>query len=178
MRKDKMKNGNTVHQDLESALSRCRREPRWEEATEERWQRLYAATGGPLMAWLLDEAAARDLSLSELACTLGVTVGYMAQLHSGLRGTEDISREFAWACGVFLRVPAVVVLIVAGSLKLVDCVAATEFERWVEDEYVEPEPVALKCGATVGVKELQLLPRLVREVGKAAAIHEVRVREL
>ena len=148
------------------------------ETTSERWKRLYKAPGGPLMGWLLNEAATRGMDLPELACELQVTTGYLLQLRNGVRESQNISHDFGAACAVFLGVPTVVVLIVAGHLKLVDFVCATEFDRWVERTVGTEgeEPMHLACGAQVGPEELRLLPRMVEALHAAASVHETRAR--
>lgn len=79
---------------------------------------------------------------------------------------------------MFLGVPAVVVLVVAGHLKLVDFVCATDLERWVEGNigHDDGEPVRLACGKQVGAEELRLLPRMVEALQAAASVHETRAR--
>lgn len=149
-----------------------------EEQVSERWKRLYSAPGGPLIGWLWQQAAIKGMDIGGLANELHVTVGYLAQLQSGIRSCADISHDFAAACGVFLQVPAVVVLVVAGRLTLLDCVCATEFDRWVESTvgHEDGEPVHLACGAQVGVEDLRLLPRLVEALHAAASVHGTRAR--
>jgi|tagenome__1003787_1003787.scaffolds.fasta_scaffold20807172_2 transcriptional regulator with XRE-family HTH domain len=171
-----MKRGCALTQDLHSALQACKAQRLPPESSEQRWSRFYRAEGGPLMGWLLDEAAVRGFELHELARELRVTIGYLAQLHCGLREMQHISREFAAACGVFLGVPAVVVWLLTGHLKLVDLVSASAFERWVEDDYLESGEGAaqLPCGAQLGMEELRLLPVIVKELRKSAGIHEIR----
>lgn len=143
-----------------------------------RWRRLYAAPGGALMGWLLEEAQNRGLDLPGLATELRVTAGYLAQLRCGIRDCANISHDFAAACAVFLGVPTVVVLIVAGHLKLVDFVCATDLDRWVESTvgHESGEPVHLACDARIGMEELQLLPQIVRTLHAAASVHETRAR--
>jgi transcriptional regulator with XRE-family HTH domain len=173
-----MNRGYTLTRDLHATLQDMKTVGRQDESITDRWRRLYRAPGGPLMGWLLDTAAARGIELTALANELGVTVGYLAQLHCGMRETANISREFAAECGVLLGVPAVVVLVVAGHLKLVDFVCATHFERWVHDTGAEERglPAQLACGAQVGPEELRLLPQMVEALYGAASIHEVRAR--
>lgn len=148
------------------------------EGTSNRWKRLYAAEGGPLVGWLLEEATNKGMSLADLGRELRVTVGYLAQLRSGIRESASITNDFAAACAVFLQVPTVVVLIVAGCLKLVDLVCATDFDHWVERTvgHDHAEPVHLACGAQVGIEELRLLPRIVEALHAAASVHETRAR--
>lgn len=148
------------------------------ETRSERWKRIYNEPGGPLMGWLRDEAAKRGMSFSQLATQLYVTVGYLSQLRTGIRKTANISHDFAAACGEFLAVPTVVVLVVAGHLKLVDFVCATDFDRWVENTVGQDDAqaVQLACGARVGEEELRLLPLMVKALYGAASIHEKRAR--
>lgn len=149
-----------------------------EERSSDRWKRLYSAPGGPLMGWLVEEATNKGISLAELAAELCVTGGYLGQLRDGIRETANISRDFAAACAMFLQVPMVVVLIVAGHLKLVDFVSATDFDNWVESTvgHDGAEPVHLACGAQLGVEELRPLPRIVEALHAAASVHETRAR--
>lgn len=143
-----------------------------------RWRRLYGSSGGPLIGWLLEEAGNRDMNLQMLASELRVTVGYLTQLKTGIRDCESISRDFAAACAVFLGVPTTVVLVLAGCLKLVDFVCASDFDRWVENSvgHESGEAVHLACGAGVGVEELWLLPHMVKALHAAASVHETRAR--
>lgn len=90
------------------------------ETREARVRRLYSAPGGPLMGWLLDEALARGHHQQELARQLGVTVGYLHQLRNGLRQVNHISHDFAAACASYLMVPAVVVKLVSGLIRMSD----------------------------------------------------------
>jgi hypothetical protein len=71
-----------------------------------------------------------------------------------------------------------VVLIVAGCLRMVDFVCATDFARWVESTvgHESAEPVHLACGARLGLEELRLLPRIVEALHAAASVHETRPR--
>lgn len=148
------------------------------ETVSERWKRFYRAPGGPLLGWLEDEAKKRGLDFAGLARELCVTQGYLAQLRSGIRETANIAHDFAAACAEFLGVPTVVVLVVAGHLKLVDFVSATNFDRWVESTvgHEEAQPVQLACGAQVGAEELRLLPLMVEAMHSAASVHETRAR--
>lgn len=149
-----------------------------QENPSERWKRIYRTTGGPLVAWLLDEAVAQQMDASALARELGVTTGYLAQLHSGVRDPANISREFAAACGVFLGVPAVVVQVVAGHLTLLDFVCATDLDRWAERLAVEGEGEAAQLvgGSKLGRDELWLLPNMVQVLKSVASVHQTRAR--
>jgi transcriptional regulator with XRE-family HTH domain len=103
------------------------------ESADDRVSRLYAHQGGPLIGWLWDEARRRGIELQQMAAELGVTYGYLHQLRSGVRRTSSISHDFAASCGEFLRVPTVVVLLLAGYLTMSDfCVRALSEEEVVE----------------------------------------------
>lgn len=146
------------------------------ETTSERWKRLYRQPGGPLMGWLEEEALKQGMEFAGLARELKVTTGVLSQLRSGIR--EHVSYEFAAGAAVFLGVPTVVVLVVAGHLKLVDFVSATDFDTWVESTVGHDggEPLQLACGKRVGAEELRLLPLMVEALHAAASIHATRAR--
>lgn len=149
-----------------------------QEDPSERWKRIYRTSSEPLMAWLLDEAVSRKMDVSALARELGVTTGYLAQLHSGVREPANISRDFAAACGVYLGVPAVVVQVVAGHLTLLDFVCATDLDRWVEMLGLQGdgEAAQLVGGSTLGREELWLLPKMVQVLTSVASVHQTRAR--
>mgnify|MGYP003387465908 CR=1 FL=1 len=94
--------------------------PTVEETPEARVRRMYAAEGGPLLAWLQEEAASRGHRMQDMAQALGVTSGYIHQLKSGLRRVEHISAEFAASCARYLGVPTVVVKIISGKITMND----------------------------------------------------------
>ncbi|WP_031407668.1 helix-turn-helix transcriptional regulator [Thiomonas sp. FB-Cd] len=73
--------------------------------------------GGVLMAALVRCAAERGQSISQLAEKLGYSYPYINLLMSGLRKVDQISDDFAGACAVYLRVPRLTVLMMAGRLK-------------------------------------------------------------
>jgi hypothetical protein len=91
-----------------------------DETHEQRAQRLYAGKGGPLISWLLDEAHRRQQTYQEMATDLQVTYGYINQLRNGLRKVEQISHDFAQACARYLGVPAIVIKLVSGSIRMSD----------------------------------------------------------
>lgn len=91
-----------------------------EETPEQRAQRLYAGKGGPLIAWLFDEAHRRQQTYQEMAAELQVTYGYVNQLRTGLRKVEQISHEFARACAQYLGVPNIVIKLISGGIRMSD----------------------------------------------------------
>lgn len=90
------------------------------ESPSQRVARLYRSKGGPLLGWLTDEARRRGQDQKELALDLGVTSGYIGQLASGYRVPEAISQSFAESCARYLRVPTIVVKLLAGNIHLSD----------------------------------------------------------
>lgn len=90
------------------------------ESPSQRVSRLYRCKGGPLLGWLTDEARRRGQDQKELALELGVTSGYIGQLVTGYRVPEAISQSFAESCARYLRVPTIVVKLLAGNLHLSD----------------------------------------------------------
>ncbi|AOW13154.1 hypothetical protein LPB72_07265 [Hydrogenophaga crassostreae] len=106
------------------------------EGKENRVSRLYAGRGGPLLAWLVDEARIRDIGMQNLARQLGVSYGYIAQLRSGHREVTHISQGFAEACGRFLGVPTIMVKVLAGAISIRDFAFPNEPEEvFVERAY-------------------------------------------
>ena len=90
------------------------------ETASERVARLYRSEGGALVGWLVDEARRRGLAMQDMASEVGVTVGYISQLRTGRRPVENVSREFVKDCAEFLGVAPVVVMVVAGCIRLSD----------------------------------------------------------
>jgi len=73
--------------------------------------------GTPLMEVLEEAAKRRGLSKQQLAEALGVTYGYLAQLKNAIRDPRNISDAFAEGCAVFLGVPRIKVLLLAGRVR-------------------------------------------------------------
>jgi len=108
------------------------------ETAEARVARIYKAPGGPLMGWLEDEARRRNQTAEDMADALGVTYGYVVQLHRGIRTTVDLSRPLVQSCARYLGVPAIVVKLVAGIIDIRDFA----FPYETEEQQVER---ALRC---------------------------------
>lgn len=106
------------------------------ETAEERVERLYKSPGGPLVGWLFDEAKSRRQNYAEMSAELGVTYGYISQLRNGIRSSAHITQHMADACAKYLGVPAVVVKLIAGSLKLSDFVFSDETEEQLLDRAI------------------------------------------
>jgi transcriptional regulator with XRE-family HTH domain len=171
--------------------------PSMTESAEDRVRRLYAHQGGPLIGWLWDEARRRGIELQEMAAQLGVTYGYVHQLRAGVRRTSSISHDFATACGEFLGVPTVTVLLLAGYLTMSDFAVRVKSEEEVveralrlmlDDSHIRsalPEdvlglPFEAKRALTLMYAEatgrdvfgVQGLPNVVRWLQRAALEHD------
>lgn len=79
--------------------------------------------GGLLTAALMQCASERDLSQSDLASALGVSYWDVSQLRIGFRPIESIKDELAEACALFLGVPRLTVVMLAGLLDPQDALA-------------------------------------------------------
>lgn len=115
------------------------------ETPEQRLMRLYAAEGGPLLGWLLDESIRRGDTQREMADQLGVTYSYIYQLRCGVRQTRHLSSEVACACARYLGVPPVVIKLLAGALPMTDFVWPAQSEETVMDRALDTmklDPVA------------------------------------
>lgn len=99
------------------------------ESAAERVRRIYAARGGPLIGWLLDEARRREHDLASMSRELGVTYGYINQLRSGLRSTEHISQDMAESCARYLGVPTITIKVISGRISIRDFVAPDDSEE-------------------------------------------------
>ena len=69
-----------------------------------------------LIPYLRKVAADRAHGAESLGLALGVTVGYLGQVESGIRSTQSISDDFARACAEYLNMPYLAILILAGRI--------------------------------------------------------------
>ena len=99
--------------------------------------------GGLLMAALVRCASERGQSVAQMAEALGYSYPYMNLLMSGLRRVDQVSDDFAQACAVYLRVPRVAVLMMAGRLKPDDFFEVGAFRGKAVDaamRFIEDDP--------------------------------------
>lgn len=128
-----------------------------DETKAERVERIYKTPGGPVIGWLLDEARLRNSTLNEMAAELGVTYGYINQLRTGFRSTENLSQAVCKAIARYLGTCTVVVKLLANQIKLSDFLFRADTEEAAVDRAVRvlrDDPKirhALPC-------ELHLLP--------------------
>lgn len=167
------------------------------ESNEQRVQRLYKSEGGPLLGWLEDEAQNRGQTLQEMSSELGVTYGYIAQLRSGKRSQQTISKNFATSCARYLGIPTVVVLLLSGFLTLRDFASQdmdeeAQLNRELRKMMKDPQLMLVLgavdllslsvdskrmlvslCGELLGHDYMAgpLIPRMVGHLQRAAVIH-------
>lgn len=82
--------------------------------------------GGLLIAALSQCADERNLSLSELASTLGVSYWSLSQLRIGFRPIESLDDDVVEACAVFLDLPRLTIEMLAGLLDPADALACDD----------------------------------------------------
>ncbi|WP_094161854.1 helix-turn-helix domain-containing protein [Thiomonas delicata] len=73
--------------------------------------------GGLLMAALVQCASERGQSMHEMAEAIGYSYPYLNLLIAGTRRVDQISDDFAQACALYLRVPRMTVLQLAGRIR-------------------------------------------------------------
>lgn len=76
-----------------------------------------AQLSSPLIEVLEEAAKRKGLNKQQLAESLGVTYGYLAQLKSAIRDPKNISDAFAEGCAAFLGIPRIKVLLLAGRVR-------------------------------------------------------------
>jgi len=152
------------------------------ETPQQRVERLYDSDGGPLLAWLIDEARSRGMSMSELAAELGVTYGYINQLRAGIRQVSCIGQEFADLSARFLGVPTIVVKLLAGRIRMADFAWPHEGEEML----VERAYRQMKADRTASqhlpsndtVLSLEAKRALVMLYGEASGVDVLGLRKL
>lgn len=112
--------------------------------------------GGTLLAALITCANERRLQMNTMAEELGVTYGYVNQLRNGIRTVAQISDSFALECAIFLGIPRLTVLAMAGRITKEDAyedrqMLATEIQRAMA--YIAADPKWAPY-LTVGLKSM------------------------
>lgn len=80
--------------------------------SEDEWQR----PGALLLSALFARANERGHQLGEMSQELGVTYGYINQLRNGDRQIPHVSDKFVTAAALYLNVPRMTVLMMAGKV--------------------------------------------------------------
>ncbi len=93
--------------------------------------RYYSEAGGPLLAWLADEARRRGDTPEEMARALGTTVEYIEALKSGHQKVSASSDEFAKGCADYLGIQVIAVKLIADRIPLTDFLQPDESEAEV-----------------------------------------------
>lgn len=95
------------------------------------------------MAALVRCAAERGQSVAQLAEKLSYSYPYVNLLMSGLRKVDQISDDFAGACAVYLRVPRLAVLMMAGRFEPEDFFETGRFNAAMVEpamQYIANDP--------------------------------------
>jgi transcriptional regulator with XRE-family HTH domain len=82
--------------------------------------------GGLLTAALLQYAAERELTQSELATALGVSYWSLSQLRIGFRAIESLDEDVIQGCAALLSLPPLTIQVLAGLLLPADVLACAE----------------------------------------------------
>ena len=129
------------------------------ESKSERVLRIYRSAGGPLIGSLFDEAHRRGHEPKDMAVSLGVSFGYINQLRSGIRKSEDISQDFADACGGYLGYQTIVVKLLAGNIRMSDFLNRAETEEAAIDRGIRHMMADAKVRTTLpDVSQLACMP--------------------
>ena len=95
--------------------------------------------GSMLLAWLYSSASEKGLSKTELAASLGVTYGYLAQLQRDPeKKMSKVGDEFIKACSDFLEIPKLAVLMASGKI------SPSDFHSSSHNEYKQQLENALQ----------------------------------
>jgi hypothetical protein len=89
------------------------------------------------------------MASKDMAVALGVSFGYINQLRSGIRKSEDISQAFADACGRYLGYPPIVVKLLAGNIRMSDFLHRAETEEAAIDRGIRHMMADAKVRATL-----------------------------
>lgn len=82
--------------------------------------------GGLLTAALMQCAAERELTQSELAAALGVSYWSLSQLRIGFRAIESLDDDVIQGCSAWLDLPPLTIQVLAGLLSPADVLASAE----------------------------------------------------
>ena len=102
--------------------------------------------GGLLIAALMQGAAERDLSLSELATAMGVSYWSLSQLRIGFRPIESLDDDVAQASAAFLDLPPLTIEMLAGLVDPAEALGSmplTGEDIWHVRQLLDTEPADL-----------------------------------
>ena len=116
-----------------AAFDRAAEQP---EAPAARMRRLYRHPGGPLVAWLFDDARLRLHSLAKLAEELGVSSKELGLLERGQALTLLRHRAFIASVARYLGIPPITARLLTGDITIRDFATVAEpEERVIEREF-------------------------------------------
>lgn len=99
--------------------------------------------GGLLTASLLQYAAERELTQSELAAALGVSYWSLSQLRIGFRAIESLDEDVIQGCAALLSLPPLTIQVLAGLLSpadVLDCAELTAEDLLHARQMARTEP--------------------------------------
>lgn len=114
------------------------------------------APGGTLICMLFEAAHKKGHKMADIGKELEVSYGYIAQLRSGQKRADRISREFAAKCAAYLGVPIMTVMLAADKITTEDLtVSPAKLATSVRSamEYIRRDP---EFGALGGVEFSQM----------------------
>ena len=111
-----------------AAFDRAAEQP---EAPAARMSRLYRHPGGPLVAWLLDDARLRLHNAAKLAAELGVSIEELNLLEHGQALTLLRHRAFIASVARYLGIPPITARLLTGDISIRDFATVAEPEEVV-----------------------------------------------
>ena len=99
------------------------------EAPQHRMRRLYRHPGGPLVAWLLDDARLRLHSAAKLTGELGVSIEELNLLEHGQAPELLRDRAFLAKAARYLGIPPITARLLAGDIVIRDFATVAEPEE-------------------------------------------------
>ena len=101
------------------------------EAPAERMLRLYRHPGGPLVAWLLDDARLRLHNAAKLAAELGVSIEELKWVEQGQALDLLGNRAFMTKAARYLGIPPITARLLTGDITIRDFATVAEPEEQV-----------------------------------------------
>lgn len=167
------------------------------ETPAERVLRLYQHPGGPLIGWLLDDAARRRHDDNHLAHVLGISLEELERCKRGQAAELVMDRAFMTKAARYLAIPPITARLLAGDIRVGDFATRIEsptdtiereFARMLTDPKLRalvPDSVANLTdeyrhylvmvygkNRAMELAELPLLPDILRWLQRAAIQHD------
>lgn len=167
------------------------------ETPAERVLRLYQHPGGPLIGWVLDDAARRRHDDNHLAQALGISLEELERCKRGPASRLVLDRAFMTKAARYLAIPPITARLLAGDIRVGDFATRVEspaetiereFARMLTDPKLRalvPDSVADLTEESrhylvmvhgkhreMELAELPLLPDILRWLQRAAIQHD------